>query len=179
MSKKNQSGKNENNLFKQVTGGVRPITQDRITPHQTKKKAIPLKRQEDNRDVMASLLSDHAPEEIESGEELLFNRPGIQNTVMRKLRKGQYAIEAQLDLHRLIVPEAREMLADFLNNAGKHNLRCVRVIHGKGLGSPDKLPVLKGKVNSWLKQRADVLAFCSTPRHDGGTGAVYVLLKKN
>lgn len=179
MKDKNKDLESEDSLFKQALDDVRPISQDRVTPYQTKKKAIPSKRIEDDQDVMDSLLSDHVSEEIESGEELLFQRPGIQNHVMRKLRKGNYSIEAQLDLHRMIVPEARESLVDFLVNARKHGLRCVRVIHGKGLGSPDKLPVLKGKVNSWLKQRDDVLAFCSAPRHDGGTGAVYILLKKS
>ncbi len=167
------------NLFKQAIDDVRPLTQDKVSPYRPKKKAVPYKRIEDDQDVMDSLLSDHVSEEIESGEELLFQRPGIQNNVMRKLRKGQYSIEAHLDLHRMIVPQARESLVDFLVTSRKHDLRCVRVVHGKGLGSPGKLPVLKGKVNSWLKQRDDVLAFCSAPRHDGGTGAVYILLKKN
>jgi len=179
----NNKDKNKDNgpgddLFKQAINDVRPIPQDKVSPYRTKKKAVPTKRIEDDQDVMDSLLSDHVSEEIESGEELLFQRPGIQNNVMRKLRKGQYSIEAQLDLHRMIVPEARESLVDFLVTSRKQGLRCVRVIHGKGLGSPGKLPVLKGMVNSWLKQRDDVLAFCSAPRQDGGTGAVYILLKK-
>lgn len=177
MSKNNKPDDKEDNLFKQAASGVRPLTQDRITPYKPQKKAKPHKRVIETRDDYDSLLSDHAPEKVESNEELLFKRSGIQNSVMRKLRKGQYPIEAQLDLHRLIVAEARELLADFLDHAGNNQFRCVRIIHGKGLGSQDKLPVLKGKVNSWLKQRDDVLAFCSAARHDGGTGAVYVLLK--
>ena len=105
-------------------------------------------------------------------------RGGLQQRVLRKLRRGQFAIEAELDLHGYIVPEAREALAVFLRDAQLTGKRCVRIIHGKGLGAEGRLPVLKIKVNSWLRQKDQVLAFCSTRPQDGGTGAVYVLLKK-
>lgn len=177
MGKKSQKNQDDDSLFRQVTSGVRPLSQDRVTPYKSKKKPAPIKRNHEEINISDSLLSDHAPEQVESNEELSFKRSGIQNSVMRKLRKGDFAIEAQLDLHRLIVREARELLADFLDHAGQNEFRCVRIIHGKGLGSADKLPVLKSKVNSWLRQRNDVLAFCSATRRDGGTGAVYVLLK--
>lgn len=179
MSKNNNTDEDDSSLFKQAANGVRPLTQDKVTPYKSKKKAkVRKKHYAESNDDQQSLLTDHAPEIIAANEELNFKRPGIQNSVIRKLRKGQFAIEAQLDLHRLIVPEARELLVEFLDHAGNSGFRCIRIIHGKGLGSPGKQPILKTKVNSWLKQRADVLAFCSAARQDGGTGAVYVLLKQ-
>ena len=98
---------------------------------------------------------------------------------MRKLRRGQYAIEAQLDLHGNTVPEARERVSTFLRDMQTQGKRCVRIIHGKGKSSEGKLPVLKGKVNAWLQQWDQVLAFCSARPNDGGTGAIYVLLRSN
>ncbi|GMR21215.1 MAG: hypothetical protein BMS9Abin36_1814 [Gammaproteobacteria bacterium] len=173
---KNKKSPNE---FHEAMAGARPLKQDRITPHSTPRKPIPEQKYRDEREVMDALLSDdYAPDEIESGDELLFKRPGIQNHVMRKLRRGQYVIEAELDLHRRTVDEARELLATFLYQAQQQGRRCIRVIHGKGYGSAGKLPVLKGRVNSWLQQKDEVLAFCSAIQRDGGTGAVYVLLKK-
>lgn len=177
MAKKDQGKSDDSDLFKHAMDGTRQINQDRVEPYKPGKKSRPIKRKTEENFTENSSLSDHAPEQVESNEALLFKRSGIQNSVIKKLKKGQYEIEAQLDLHRLIVAEARELLAEFLNHASENNFKCVRIIHGKGLGSPDKLPKLKSMVNSWLKQREDVLAFCSAAKQDGGTGAVYVLLK--
>lgn len=165
--------------FRAVTEGVRPLKQDRLSPNPRRPKPVPGQRLREHREVMASLLSDeYDAGEIETGDELMFLRPGISQSTWRKFRRGHYAIEAELDLHGRTVPEAREMLAAFLSAARARGQRSVRVIHGKGLGSAGKLPVLKGKVNSWLRQKDEVLGFCSAPRNDGGTGAVYVLLKR-
>ena len=165
-------------LFRKAAQGARPLKQDRLSPRPTRRKPVPQQRRREEHDVMASLLSDDFDPDIETGEELLYVRPGIQQRVLRKFRRGQYAIEAELDLHGHTVPEAREALAAFLRRAGSAGKRCVRVIHGKGLGAVGKLPVLKVKVNSWLRQKDQVLAFCSARPQDGGTGAVYVLLKR-
>ncbi len=116
--------------------------------------------------------------ELETGDELLFARPGLQNKVLRQLRRGQISVTAQLDLHGMNAPLARKALAAFLNRCQAEDHRCVRIIHGKGLNSEHKQPVLKQKLNIWLRLRDDVLAFCSAPRVDGGTGAAYVLLKR-
>jgi DNA-nicking Smr family endonuclease len=125
------------------------------------------------------MLSDCAdPAELETGEELLYCRPGLQHNVLRKLRRGHYAVEAELDLHGLRVAEARQALTTFLQNALSLQIKTVRIIHGKGNGSFNKQPVLKGKVNNWLRQRIEVLAFCSARPVDGGTGAIYVLLRR-
>ena len=179
MSGKDKSDKNDPVSFPDAVGGVRPLKQDRITPPRKKRKPVPEQTLRDQREVMNSLLSDdYDPAEIETGEELLYSRPGLQHSIMRKLRRGQYAIEAQLDLHGNTVPEARERVSAFIHEMQAQDRRCVRIIHGKGKSSEGKLPVLKGKVNAWLQQWDQVLAFCSARPNDGGTGAVYVLLRR-
>jgi DNA-nicking Smr family endonuclease len=155
------------------------LPQHKIGPWRARRKAVPQQTLRDAERVMQSLLSDeYDPAEIETGEELLFMRPGLQLRNQRKFRRGEYAIQAELDLHGRIIPEARELVAAFLRDATARGLRCVRIIHGKGLSSPGKLPVLKNKVNAWLRQRDEVLAFASCRPVHGGTGAVYVLLKR-
>jgi DNA-nicking Smr family endonuclease len=114
--------------------------------------------------------------QIETGDELLFMRPGVQKRRLQELRRGHMPPEEMLDLHGLRVAEARALLQQFLAHARQHRLRVVQIIHGKGYGSQSRQPILKQKVNQWLRQRDQVLAFCSAPRFDGGTGAVYVLL---
>lgn len=167
------------NLFRRAVGDARPLKQDRIPPQPHRPRPIPRQSLRDQDEVIQSLLSDvFHPADIETGEELLFSRPGLQRTVLRKLRRGQFAVQAELDLHGRIVDEARELVATFLREARGHGYRCVRIVHGKGLSSAGKLPVLKGKVNAWLQQKDEVLAFCSALPAHGGTGAVYVLLKR-
>lgn len=169
----------DDSLFHKAAKGARKLKQDRIAPHKPRRKPIPQQHRLDEEAVMHSLLSDeYDPAEVETGDELLFTRAGIQQRVFRKFRRGQYAIEGELDLHGRVVAEAREMVSDFLRQAQASGKRVVRIIHGKGLSSEGKLPVLKGKVNSWLRQKDAVLAFCSARKNDGGTGAVYVLLKR-
>ena len=172
--------KDDAGLFRKLMSTVRPLKQDKKSPYKKPRKPIAHKSKEDDEAVMDSLLSDeYEPEyDTESGEELFFARPGLQRTVLRKLRRGQFVVESELDLHRNKVPEAREKISAFIRQARQNGHRCVRIIHGKGLSSDDKLPILKGKVNSWLRQKDEVLAFCSALPRDGGTGAVYVLLKR-
>ena len=126
--------------------------------------------------LQESLHSDVADPELASGEELVFAREGIQSSVLRKLRRGQYHVQAEIDLHGLTVAEAKEALRGFLAHALDRHIRCVRIIHGKGLRSGHRGPVLKGTVNSVLRRIGPVLAFVSARQVDGGTGAVYVLL---
>lgn len=139
---------------------------------------IPHKIRADEAQVVKDMLSDgYDPTEVATGDELMFARPGLQHGVLRKLRRGMFSIGAELDLHGMTVVEARPALAQFLHDCHQRHVRCVRIIHGKGYGSQQKQPVLKGKVNSWLRQWDEVLAFCSARLADGGTGAVYVLLR--
>ncbi len=120
-----------------------------------------------------------ATEEIvDPHESLFYIRDHLPLTTVRKFRKGELCSDFEVDLHGLKVEQARQELSSCIHEAISRNLRCFRVIHGKGRGSADQIPILKSKVNHWLRQRPEVLAFCSARQRDGGTGAVYVLLKK-
>jgi len=125
--------------------------------------------------VEPSPLTWEAGQEHEAHQTFL--RKGLGLDVLRRLRRGQWSVQGELDLHRLTRDEARDALIAFLNEARGYGWRCVRIVHGKGLSSPNREPVLKGKVRSWLAQRDEVLAYCEAPRHSGGSGAVLVLLK--
>ena len=113
---------------------------------------------------------------LDTDEALSFRRPGLGPEVVRKLRRGGWSIQGQLDLHGLRRDDARDALSHFVKDAKKTGWRCVRVVHGKGLGSPGKTPVLKGKVQSWLIQKQEVLAFVQARPSQGGAGALVVLL---
>jgi len=130
---------------------------------------------------MSKYGAEPAPHTWEIGQEIeaeqTFVRPGLGQDVLTKLRRGSWSVQGELDLHGLTTEESRDTLADFLLEARSRGLRCVRVIHGKGLTSPNREPVLKGKVRKWLAQWDDVLAYCEAPRHAGGGGAVLVLLR--
>ena len=144
---------------------------------------IPTQRLEDERDAleMSKYGAEPAPHTWDIGQELeaeqTFVRPGLGTDVLSKLRRGRWSVQGELDLHGLTAEESRDALADFLLEARSRGLRCVRVIHGKGLTSPNKEPVLKGKVRRWLARWDEVLAYTEAPRHAGGSGALLVLLK--
>ncbi len=142
-------------------------------------RPIPAQRLRDDREVLNESLSDQDAWEagLEAGDELNFLRPGLASTTLRKLRRGYWLIQRELDLHGLTVAEARPALVSFLNDCLRDGARCVRIIHGKGLGSKNGEPVLKRKVASWLMQRDEILAFCQARRTEGGGGAAVVLLK--
>lgn len=122
-------------------------------------------------------LSDHISLEMETGDQWAFVRPGLSRQTLRRLRRGYWRIEAQLDMHGFTRDEARLELVSFLDASHKRGFRCVRVIHGKGLTSRNQEPVLKARIGNWLVQRSDVLAFSQARPEDGGSGAVLVLLK--
>ncbi|MEO8346410.1 MAG: Smr/MutS family protein [Betaproteobacteria bacterium] len=137
----------------------------------------------DERDVLAAAKygDQPAPQSWDAGQEFehgqTFVRNGIGPDVAGKLRRGHWSVQAEVDLHGLNTEEAHDVLADFIRAARERGQRCVRVIHGKGLTSPNKEPVLKGKVRRWLATWDDVLAYAEAPQHAGGGGAVLVLLK--
>ncbi|TSE35939.1 putative DNA endonuclease SmrA [Tepidimonas fonticaldi] len=167
-------------LFERAVGPVQRLApHGRIEPQRPRPRPVPHQRQADERAVMQAALSDEFDVEtlLHTDEHLSFRRPGIGPDVARRLRQGHWAIQAELDLHGLRTDEARERLAAFIREAHKHGLRCVRVVHGKGLGSPGKTPVLKGRVHSWLVQKSEVLAFVQARPADGGAGALVVLLR--
>ena len=179
MSDRTDNDKEDLSLFREAVSGIRRLSHDKIGPQRRKLKPYPQQRRQDEQQALIESLGPLPPAaDIEIGDELLFSRNGIQNSVMRKLRRGQYRIEAELDLHRLTAKQAHAALAEFIFHSRRRQLRCIRVIHGKGLSSKDQRPVLKGGVNQWLRQWDDVLAFCSARQCDGGTGATYVLLRR-
>lgn len=172
-------GDEDQKKFKQALQGVRVLEQDKIPPHTNRPRPIPKQTLRDEKQVVDNLLSDEFDAaEIESGDELLHARPGLQKNVLRRLRRGEYTISAELDLHGYTVAQAREALVNFLNSERRARHTCVRIVHGKGRGSPGRKPVLKSKVFHWLCQRDEVLAMCPARPFDGGTGAAYVLLRK-
>lgn len=166
-------------LFRRSVGEVRRLTaHGRVAPWRRRPRPVPRQRLADDAQVRVEMLAD-VPDfaEVETGDELLFNRAGVQHSVLRKLRRGQYAVDAELDLHGMVVSEARLALSGFLADCRASGARCVRIIHGKGLSSPGGRPVLKSRLNGWLQRCDDVVAFCSARPVDGGTGAAYVLLR--
>jgi DNA-nicking Smr family endonuclease len=167
-------------LFRRAVGDVHPLQHDRVVQAGRRAAPIPLQTALDEEQVLRDMMAqDYDQTEIETGEELWFCRPGLQPTLLRKLRRGQFTVQGELDLHGMTVPVARQALGDFLRERRLRGARCVRIIHGKGLGSRHRRPVLKNKVNAWLQRRDEVLAFCSARPVDGGTGAVYVLLRNS
>jgi DNA-nicking Smr family endonuclease len=180
MQDENDNSDDALSLFQQAMGDVRPLKEDRRIQHQRQKPSPrPRQRERDEQQVIQDMMSDPIDlADVEIGDEILFSRNGVQHKTFKKLRRGEYAVEAELDLHGKTVDEARALVAEFLALCQRNAIRCVRIIHGKGHGSFNKQPVIKTHINYWLRQRDEVLAFCSCRPNHGGTGAIYVLLRK-
>ena len=157
-------------LFREAVKGVKPLKDSGRRPPVPR----PLQHEADEQAALREMRDGSLPD---VGEELSYRTAGIQDGVFRRLRRGAYRVGAELDLHGLRTDEARLAIVRFLAASRAADARCVRIIHGKGLRSKGEGPVLKQRVDGWLRQRSDVLAFCSARREDGGTGAVYVLLR--
>lgn len=170
----------QHNLFQTAAGAV---TRLRHTPTADLRpqppEPTPMQRLLDEEAALREALSDEVDVStlLDTDEHLSFRRPGVGMDVARRLRRGEWSIQRQIDLHGLRSDEAREALGSFIREAHKQGIRCVRVVHGKGLGSPSKTPVLKDKVHRWLVQKSEVLAFVQAPRAQGGAGALVVLLQ--
>ncbi len=170
----------EANLFRASVGEVKPLsTPPKAKSVPPKPAPTPVQRHADEKQVLVDAISDEFDPEslLDTDDELSWQRPPLGPDVVRKLRRGHWVLQDELDLHGARSDEARALVGDFLRDALRRGLRCVRVIHGKGLGSKDRQPVLKGKVRKWLMQRDEVIAFCSARAADGGSGAVVVLLR--
>lgn len=169
----------ESDLFFRAVGTVKPIP-DKGKALLRKEREAPqrMRHESDAKAVLMEAISDEFDVStlLDADDLLSFCRPGMGPDVTRKLRRGDWAIQGQLDLHGLKREEAREQLNAFVREACKLGLRCVRVIHGKGLGSPGKTPILKSRVHGWLVQKQEILAFVQAKPADGGAGALLVLL---
>ena len=176
-----QRARIERQLFSHSVGPVQPIRgqDERRWHHHEPPAPIPVQRQLDEARVLLESLSDEfdVTTLLDVDDQLSYRRTGVGLDVTRKLRSGAWSIQRQLDLHGLRTDEAREALGEFIRLAHRTGLRCVRVVHGKGLGSPGKVPVLKGRVQRWLVQKKEVLAFVQARPLDGGAGALVVLLQ--
>ena len=169
----------DKDLFVRAAGAVQPLTHKPKVLHKVEHKVpLMMQYQQDEKAVLKEAISDEfdVGTLLDSDDLLSFRRPGIGPDVTRKLRRGDWSIQRQLDLHGLRRDDAREVLSIFIREAFKQGIRCVRVVHGKGLGSPGKAPILKSRVHSWLVQKNEVLAFVQAKPADGGGGALLVLL---
>lgn len=168
----------EISLFRDSMRDVMPLAaSDRVVHPREPARPIPQQIQENEQSAPENALSDYISLEIAAGDEWSFLRPGLSRQTLRRMRRGYWGIQAHLDLHGFTRDEARSEITAFLDASSKSNFRCVRVIHGRGLGSKNREPVLKTRIGNWLAQRNDVLAFCQATPEDGGSGAVLVLLK--
>ncbi|MGH8717860.1 MAG: Smr/MutS family protein [Burkholderiales bacterium] len=167
---------NDLQLFREAVADATPLPESgRHVTKPKRRRPLPYQRLADEREALKESLDLVAS--WESGDELCFLKPGVSNQVLRRLRRSHWVVQDQLDLHGLNREQANELLSDFLTRCGRRGMRCVRIIHGKGLGSKNREPVLKQKVAGWLAQRGDVMAFCQARLAEGGAGAVVVLLK--
>jgi len=161
-------------LFRAEVEDAIPLAHEQAEPYRERPPPKPRPRPPEDDDEELEQLAEA---EVQTHDYLLFARPGIQRRVLDDLQRGRITPGLELDLHGLTAEHARLVLREFLAACTERRIRCARIIHGKGRGSTSRQPVLKCKVNYWLRLRKNVLAFCSATRRDGGTGAVYVLLR--
>jgi DNA-nicking Smr family endonuclease len=177
LSKKRPVTEEDAALFRNAAGDVRVLEDDRVPAHRRQPKPRPKPAARIGTPDAGRKKTEHSIRAPERDGEQLFVRPGLQQKQVKRLRRGQFPIAAEADLHGTRIHEARLLLEEFLRDCRADGLRCVRVIHGKGLGSRDGQAVLKWEVDGWLRRHDGVMAFCTAQPRDGGTGAVYVLLK--
>ena len=171
----NEHDDDEAALFRAAMKDVAPLkSRGPRHAHRPTPSPRPLQREADERAVLREMMDGPL---LDVGEELSYRAPGLQDGAFRKLQRGAWHVDSELDLHGLRADEARLAIVRFLAHAQDRGLRCVRIIHGKGLRSKGDGPVLKQRLDGWLRRRDDVLAFCSARREHGGTGAAYVLLR--
>jgi DNA-nicking Smr family endonuclease len=170
----------EANLFRNAIGDVEPLkVAARVDHRRAKPEPIAHQHAADEAAALAESISDGGDLDVwlEGDEATSWTREGLSNEVVRKLKRGHWVVQSDLDLHGERVEGARDLVAHFLRDAVKRRQRCVRIVHGKGHGSVGKQPILKGKVKNWLVQKDEVLAFCQAREIDGGGGALIVLLR--
>jgi DNA-nicking Smr family endonuclease len=170
----------EREWFAQSVGAVQPLVATSRAILQTQPPPPQaIQKQRDELAVLRESLSDEFDVStlLDVDDQMSYRAKGIGTDITRKLRRGEWSIQGQIDLHGLRSDEAREALSQFIREAMRQDWRCLRVVHGKGLGSPGREPVLKSKVQRWLVQKAEVLAFVQAKPSEGGAGALLVLLR--
>lgn len=171
----------EENLFREAVKNVKPLKIKSQTIEKLSNKPKPIAKNflEDEKKVLIDSLSDnYILDDTESEDGLLFLRPGHSPDILKKLKKGYWVVQGSIDLHGMISEEAKSYIVEYIQYCKKKHVRCIRIIHGKGIGSKNKEPVLRNKVKNWLAQKDEVIAYAQAPKHDGGSGAVIVLLKE-
>lgn len=166
--------------FRREVADVTPLAaRRRHSPKRPAAPPLPLQRQRDERAALAESLEGplSVDDALEAGDELTFVRHGLSRQVLRRLRRGHWTVQDELDLHGMNRDSAAEAVAQFLKASAARGMRCVRIVHGKGLGSKNREPVLKAKLARWLPRRDEVLACCQAPAAHGGAGAALVLLR--
>jgi DNA-nicking Smr family endonuclease len=174
------SDADDREALKQALAGVKPLVRPRRqAPQRPAPAPIPSQTRRDERAALAESLAGplSAEEALDTGIELVYLREGLSRQVLRRLRRGHWVVQDDIDLHGMNRVEAAEAVARFVRRAAARGLRCVRIVHGKGLGSKNREPVLKAKLRAWLTPRDEVLAYCQAPAAWGGSGALLVLLK--
>ena len=174
---KKPTNTDDSDLFRNAIGKVRRLDTNTVVLKPDKKpRPVPAVKPLEQVDPLRNEVADSL-ETLFQEDKVGFLAPGLQKNVLKKLRKGYYGVDAEMDLHGMSSRDAQRELLRFLHFCVEDGCRCVQIIHGKGYNSPDSQPVLKNDINLWLRQHKDVLAFCSTPPKAGGTGALYVLLR--
>jgi DNA-nicking Smr family endonuclease len=174
------SDADDREALRRALAGVKPLAPVRRTPPQRPAPLpVPAQTRRDEREALAESRRGPltAEEALESGVELSYLREGVSRQVLRRLRRGHWVVQDGLDLHGMNRVEAAAQVSRFVRAAAARGARCVRIVHGKGLGSKNREPVLKAKLRAWLAPRDEVLAFCQAPATEGGSGALLVLLK--
>jgi DNA-nicking Smr family endonuclease len=176
-SPKGQNGPGTDEEFRRAVADAQPLEAPRKVVHVRRPAPVPQQRIRDERAVLEESLGPLCIDDaLESGNELSYLAAGLRRDVLRKLRRGHWVVEDELDLHGMNRHVAADSVSQFLNECKKRHVRCVRIVHGKGRGSHNREPVLKGLLRKWLL-REEVLAFSQAPAAQGGSGAVLVLLK--
>lgn len=179
MSKRGHITDEDRELFRRAAGDVRRLEDDRAPPERVRRGLRTRDRARIDRPGGSRELAESEwSSDVGPGDVLSFARGGVRRREIERLRRGRFEVEADLDLHGRIVADAVAALDHFLADSRRRGRRCVRIVHGKGFGSRNGLPIMKAHVDRWLRARSEVLAFCSATPPDGGTGALYVLLRR-
>ena len=173
-----REGNDDGKLFREAIGEVQPIKRaNRVEVQRDKPAPVPAKRHEDERAVIEELARLTLDDDAEIEEDSSYLRPGLARDILRKLRRTHWVIQDDLDLHGLTGDEAALATAGFLADCRRRGVRCVRIIHGKGLRSIGREPVLRKRIRKILTRRDEVLAFVEPRNIHGGSGAVVVLIE--